>query len=488
MHVVRTSNDSGPGLITDLYQLTMAFAYWHYGIPEREATFHLSFRKAPFGSGFTVASGLESAADYLSRFRFTNSDLKYLSTIQGRDGKPIFTPPFLDYLRKLRFTCDVDAIPEGTLVFPHEPLLRVQGPILQAQLVETALLNFLNFQSLVTTKAARICLAAAGDPVIEFGLRRAQGLNGGLTASRAAYVGGCVATSDVLAGKVYNIPVKGTHAHSWVMAFDDERAAFEAYARALPNNCIFLVDTYNSLAGVRNAVEVGRWLRSQGHELGGIRLDSGDLAYLSIEARKILDAGGFPKAQILASNDLDEHLITSLKTQGARIDAWGVGTKLVTAYDNPALGGVYKMSAIRDAAGAWDYKLKLSEQTAKISTPGILQVRRFQSDKLFLGDAIYDLPRGIPKAVTIVDPLDFTRRKHVSPEARWEDLLVPVFRKGSLVYQLPPLAQIRERTQGQLSMLHGSVKRLLNPHQYPAGLEKGLHDFKTELVLKAREL
>src|SRR4029077_8341417 len=280
---------------------------------------------------------------------FSESDLSYLATIPGRDKQPLFGKEFLEYLHHLRFTCDVDAMPEGTVAFPHEPLIRVQGPLLQGQLLETPLLNFLNFQSLIATKSARICLAARGEPVIEFGLRRAQGIDGGRTASRAAYVGGCAGTSNVLAGKTFGIPVSGTHAHSWVMAFDNEKQAFEEYARALPNNCIFLVDTYDSLEGVRHAVAVGKELRERGSELAGIRLDSGDLAFLSIEARKILDQGGFPNAVIVGSNDLDEHIIESLKTQRAKINVWGVGTRLVSAYYNPSLGGVYKLSAIRQS-------------------------------------------------------------------------------------------------------------------------------------------
>ena len=386
----------------------------------------------------------------------------------------------------MRFSCDVDAIPEGTAVFPQEPLLRIQGPILQCQLFETALLNLINFQSLIATKAARVCLAARGEPVLEFGLRRAQGVDGALAASRAAYIGGCAATSNVLAAKLYGIPVRGTHAHSWVMSFDDEREAFRAYAEAMPNNCVFLVDTYNTLEGVRRAVEVGRLLRERGHEMVGIRLDSGDLAWLSVEARKILDEAGFPNAVIVASNDLDEHIIASLKEQGAMINVWGVGTKLVTAYDQPALAGVYKLGAVRGDDGRWVYKVKLSEQSAKISTPGIQQVRRFRSDKEFIGDGIFDIERGAPGAFIIVDPLDVTRRKHIDPETPFEDLLVPIFRRGQLVYQPPLLGDVRQRAQAQLAMFHMGVKRFVNPHQYPVGLELGLHDLKTELVLRAR--
>ena len=306
-------------LLTDLYELTMAYGYWKLGMAEREAVFHLSFRKQPFGGGFSVACGLHDAIEYLHRFRFDAADLEYLSTLKGNDGNPLFDGGFLDYLARFEFKCDVDAMPEGTAVFAYEPLVRVTGPILQAQIVETPLLNLINFQTLIATKAARVCLAAGDEPVLEFGLRRAQGIDGGVTASRAAFVGGCAATSNVLAGKLFGIPVKGTHAHSWVMAFGDELHAFEAYAQALPNNCVFLVDTYDTLHGVKHAVEIGRRLRAQGHEMAGVRLDSGDLAYLSIEARRILDAAGFPNASILASNELDESIITSLRQQGAKI-------------------------------------------------------------------------------------------------------------------------------------------------------------------------
>jgi nicotinate phosphoribosyltransferase len=473
-------------LLTDLYELTMAYGYWKSGTAQNEAVFHLSFRTAPFASGFTIACGLAAAVEYLTHFQFSDSDIAYLGTISGRDRKPLFEPRFLGYLKDLRLACDVDAIPEGTVVFPQEPLVRVQGPILQAQIVETALLNFVNFRSLIATKAARICLAAQGDPVIEFGLRRAQGIDGGLTASRAAYIGGCSSTSNLLAGKLYGIPVAGTHAHSWVMSFDSELAAFSEYAKALPNNAVFLVDTYNSLDGVHHAVEVGRKLRAEGHELGGIRLDSGDLAFLSVRARKMLDEAGFTSTLIIGSNDLDEHLISSLKQQGAAIDCWGVGTRLVTGYDQPALGGVYKLSAIRDANGAWQYKVKLSEQAAKITNPGILQVRRFHTGGEFIGDAIYDSSRPIPSSFVIIDPLDLTRRKHIPENAPSDDLLVSVLRAGRLVYVPPSLEETRARVQQQLASLHPGIKRLVNPHEYPAGLELGLHEAKTRLVLEAR--
>ena len=477
---------SSLALLTDLYEITMAYAYWKSGTHTKEAVFHLHYRKNPFEGGYAIACGLEPVIDFLERFRFQEDDLAYLGGLRGNDGAPLFEAGFLDYLGGLRFSCDLDAVPEGTVVFPFEPLVRVRGSIVEAQILETALLNIVNFQSLIATKAARVCLAAAGDPVIEFGLRRAQGIDGGLAASRAAYIGGCVATSNLLAGRLYGIPVRGTHAHSWVLSFDSEQESFQAYADALPNNCVFLVDTYNTLDGVRHAVEVGKRLRERGHEMVGVRLDSGDLAYLSIEARRILDEGGFPKASITASNDLDEHLITSLKQQGAQIRVWGVGTRLVTAYDHPALGGVYKLTAVREPGEDWDYKVKLSEQAIKISNPGIQQVRRFRDDAGFAADMIFDEETGVAEPAVLVDPMDLTRRKEIPAEAPFEDLLVPVFRAGRRVYAPPPLSEIRRRVTDQLAGFHGGVKRFANPHRYPVGLEQQLFSLKTRLILKAR--
>jgi nicotinate phosphoribosyltransferase len=480
------------GLLTDLYELTMAYGYWQTGTWTKEAVFHLHFRKPPFGSGFALACGLAPAVEFIEAFRFAEEDLDYLAGLRGNDGGPLFAKEFLGVLGRLELCCDVDAIPEGTVVFPHEPLVRVRGPILQAQILETALLNVINFQTLIATKAARVCLAAQGDPVLDFGLRRAQGIDGGLAASRACYAGGCDATSNVLAGKLFGIPVKGTHAHSWVLSFATELESFEAWAEAMPNNCVFLVDTYNSLEGVRHAVEAGRRLRQRGHEMVGIRLDSGDLAYLSVEARKLLDEGGFPDARIMASSELDEHLIESLKLQGAKIAIWGVGTRLVTGHDDPALGGVYKLTAVREApdnlerASPWEYKVKLSEQAIKITTPGIQQVRRFATDGLFLADMIFDEELGAPAAPTIVDPADLTRRKEIPTETPWEDLLVPVFRGGKKVFDPPPLGEVRRRGIEQLGRLHAGIKRFVNPHQYPVGLELGLFDLKTRLILEAR--
>lgn len=475
-------------LLTDLYELTMAYGYWKSQTADQEAVFHLIFRRHPFGGGFTVTCGLAYAIDWLRNVRFDEDDLEYLRSLAGIDEQPLFERDFLHLLRQWEFVCDVDAIPEGTIVFPHEPLVRVQGPIWQAQLVESALLNLINFQTLVATKAARICLAARGEPVLEFGLRRAQGIDGALAAARAAYVGGCEATSNVLAGRLFGIPVRGTHAHSWVMSFGSELESFQAYASSMPNNCVFLVDTYDTLAGVRHAVEVGRWLRSQGHKLVGVRLDSGDLAYLSIEARKILDEAGFHDTVIVASSDLNERLIASLKEQHAPIGVWGVGTHLVTAFDEPALGGVYKLSAIRQPGGAWQRRVKLSELAAKSSTPGILQVRRYERAGEAIGDMIYDIEMGCGDAVAplIVDPQDETRRKRIAADARGSDLLVPVFRRGRLVYEGPELAAIREETRRQLDRFSASIKRFDNPHGYPAGLEPRLHELRKGLIMAAR--
>ena len=475
-------------LLADLYELTMACGYWKLGREADHAVFHLFFRNNAFNGGYTVAAGLGYVVDYLSNLGLDDADAAYLRSLRGSDGEALFDPAFVDYLRTLEFALDVDAAPEGTVVFPFQPLMRVVGPILQCQIVESALLNMINFQTLVATKAARICHAAGRgkDQVLEFGLRRAQGIDGALAASRAAYVGGCGATSNVLAGRLFDIPVRGTHAHSWVMSFDSELEAFEAYARAMPNNCVFLVDTYDSLEGVRHACEAGRRLREQGKEMLGVRLDSGDLAYLSIEARRILDEEGFPNAVIVASNELDEHIIASLKDQGATIAVWGVGTKLATAFDQPALGGVYKLSAIRREGGEWRHKVKVSEQTSKISTPGVLQVRRFRENGRFEGDMTYELGIGVPDRPVIVDPTDHTRRKHIRAGTPHEDLLVPIMRAGRIVHECPPLAESRRRTTEQLACLHPTIRRFVNPHLYPAGLELGLHELRTRLILEAR--
>lgn len=483
------SRSGQPALLADLYQLTMAFAYWRTGIQSTQACFHLYFRENPFGGGYAVACGLEQAIDYIRALRFTDDDVAYLRTLPGRDGTPLFTPEFLDWLSSFRFTGTVLAVPEGTVVFPNEPLLRVNGPIAECQLVETALLNLVNFQTLVATKAARVCHAADGAPVIEFGLRRAQGPDGGVSASRAAYVGGCAATSNVLAGQRFGLPVGGTHAHSLVMVFDHELEAFLAYAEAMPNNAVLLVDTYDTLEGVRNAIRAGERLRELGSDLAGIRIDSGDLAWLSIHARQLLDEAGFEATKIYASNELDEYTVESLKEQGSAIDVWGVGTRLVTGHDQPALGGVYKLSAIRREGEDWIPRVKLSEQAAKVTTPGLLRVRRYLDEGgMFIGDMIYDELSPPPAACVMVDPADATRRTSYGQGDRSEELLVPVIENGEVVYTPPPLEGSRARTATQLASLDPSHRRFLNPHVYKVGVELGLHVRKTALILEARGL
>jgi nicotinate phosphoribosyltransferase len=471
-----------PSLLTDLYQLTMAQGYWHAGLADREAVFHLHFRKAPFRGSYAVAAGLQPAMDYLAAWRFTADDRAWLATVPGADGRPLFQPAFLDWLDQ-PLALDVDAVPEGTVVFPHAPTLRVRGPLAQAQLVETPLLNLLNFQTLIATKAARVCLAAGG-PVLEFGSRRAQGFDGALAASRAAYVGGCSGTSNVLAGRRFGIPVAGTHAHAWVMAFDSEAEAFNAYADAMPGNCVFLVDTYDTLEGVRRAIEVGRRLRDQGHALVGVRLDSGDLATLSVGARQLLDDAGFPDAKVIASNDLDEGSIAALR--GAPIGVWGVGTRLVTGGDQAALGGVYKLGALRDADGVWRSRVKLSEDPIKVSTPGLQQVRRYTSSAGWLADVIVDelAPPAGPPAWVSVD--DAAVRGVIPADAAGADLLVPVLRAGQPVYTPPPLAEVRAYSYAQLTAMPQEVRRLDAPARYPVGLEAGLFAHKQRLVAAAR--
>lgn len=473
-------------LLTDLYQLTMACGYWKAGYAERESVFHLTFRRAPFDGGYAIAAGLEPALAFLEALRFTSDDLAYLSTLTDARGEPLFPREFLDYLGALRFTCTVDAVPEGSVVFPHEPLVRIRGPVLQAQLVETALLTLVNFQTLVATKASRVVQAARGAPVLEFGLRRAQGIDGGIAAARATYIGGCDATSNVLAGKMYGIPVRGTHAHSWVMFHADELAAFRAYAEALPGNCTFLVDTYDTIEGVAHAIEVGKELRAKGYPLGGIRLDSGDLAHLSIEARRMLDEAGFQDARIVASNDLDEILISSLVEQGAKIDIFGVGTKLVTGHDQCALGGVYKLGAVREEDGTWREVLKLSEQPIKISNPGMLQVRRLRCKGELVGDVIYDELGGLSAPVLhdIEDPL----RPPLSPEFdAEEDLLVTMLDGGRCVRPPDSLDVARARARRELSQLSPRTRRFLNPQPYPVGLDPQVHARKQQMILEARE-
>ncbi len=475
-------------LLTDLYQVTMSYGYWKNGLHDKEAVFHLFFRKRPFGGGYAIAAGLDLMIDYLNHFRFDESDLNYLATLKGADGEPLFEQEFFDYLAKMEFSCDIDAVPEGTTVFPYEPMIRVKGPLIQAQLLETPILNLVNFSSLIATKASRVCIAADGDEVLEFGLRRAQGIDGALTAARSAYIGGCTSTSNVLAGKLFGIPVKGTHSHSWVMTFDDEQESFEAYADALPSNCVFLVDTYNTIEGVKKAIAVGHQLKEKGKRMLGIRLDSGDLAYLSKVSRRMLDEAGFEDAVIVASNELDETIIGDLKKQGAKIAVWGVGTNLITAKDQPALDGVYKLSAVRDKGKEWEFRLKLSEQMTKISNPGVLQVRRYFDKQEYMADAIFNEGDDLSEECAIVDPLDSTRQKRIDPTLSYRDLLVPIFRSGKSVYTSPPLREIRDFARDELSRFHEGIKRFIFPHQYVVGLERSLYERKLELIKQIRHL
>jgi len=472
-------------LLTDLYQLTMVYGYWKAGIADRQAVFHLNFRRWPFQGGFAIAAGLETAVRFIQALHFSSSDLTYLDTLTDSNGKKLFEKAFLDFLSRFSFSCDIDALEEGSLVFPYEPLIRVKGPIWQAQLMESPLLNLINFQTLIATKSARICLAAQPNPVIEFGMRRAQGIDGAISASRAAFIGGCVATSDVIAGKLFNIPVRGTHAHSWVMAFEEEKEAFETFAKIMPTNCVMLIDTYDSIEGVKKAIAVAKSLKNKGFELSGVRLDSGDLARLSIEIRKILDEASFYKTQIMASNELDEYLIRDLKQQGARIDVWGVGTHLVTGKDQPALDGVYKLSAIQDSKGIWQDRLKLSEQSAKSTNPGILQIRRFFDGHFYSGDAIYDETMGIEKNCTAINPIDPNNQLECTGE--YEDLLKPVMRKGELVYYLPSLPEIQSHTLQELRRLPPEMERFLNPQPYFFGLERAYYQKKIKLIRQLRK-
>ena len=474
-------------LTTDLYEVTMAYGYWKAGVSDHEAAFHVTFRHNPFGGQFTVACGLATAIDFLRMFHFTETEIAYLASQRGNDGKPLFDSGFLDYLRDLRLTCDIDAIPEATLVFPNEPLIRVSGPVAQCQLLETTLLNILNFESLIATKAARVCLAAKNDPVIEFGLRRAQGVDGGLTAARAAYIGGCVGTSNLQAGERFGIPVSGTQAHSWIMFFESEDEAFQTYASAMPNNCVLLVDTYNSIEGVRHAIDVASQLRKEGHEMIGVRLDSGDRVALSIEARRMLDKAGFTNAKIVCSGDLDEHVIADMKQGGARIDMWGVGTKLTTGQPDAALSGIYKLGAVRHPGGQWQYRIKLSDEAAKTSCPGLLQVRRFQQpDGRFIADAIYETDHAISEPCVVVD-LETEKKTEIPAKTDYSDLLVPVFRRDQLVYQTPNLEASREHARKQLDCAPPEILRLKNPTPYKIGLERSLYELRATLIARAQE-
>ncbi len=471
-------------LATDLYQLTMAAGYWRQGLADRRAVFHLFFRRPPFGGAYAIACGLAPALEALADLRFASDDLSYLATLRGNDGKELFSADFLDYLAGFELRCDLDAVAEGTVVFAGEPLLRVTAPLLEAQLLETPLLNALNFPSLVATKAARVCCAAGGDQVLEFGLRRAQGPDGAASASRAAWLGGCAATSNVLAGQRWGIPVRGTHAHSWVQVFAEEEAAFTAYAEVMPNNCVFLVDTYDTVGGIRRAIAAGRELARRGHRLLGLRLDSGDLLRLSRLARQQLDQAGFTAAKVIASNDLDEYRITELKAAGAAIDVWGVGTRLVTAWDEPALGGVFKLAALERAEGGWRPVIKVSDDLAKCSTPGRQQVRRYYRDETAVGDLIYDLDAGIDDSAA-----DFetgpTGQQRVAGD-RWRDLLQPVLRGGVQIDQPPPLSDSRQLVASELASMPSAVRRLRGAAAYPVRLEAELDRLRQRLIAEHR--
>ncbi|MEG0476427.1 MAG: nicotinate phosphoribosyltransferase [Raoultibacter sp.] len=475
-------------LLTDLYQLTMAQGYWEVGKTDEQACFHMYFRENPFKGGFAVACGMAQLAEIIEEFAFSAEDIAYLAGLPAPAGGALFKREFLDYLAQFKLNVDVDAVVEGTVVFPNEPLVRVCGPIMDCQLLETALLNCINFETLIATKAARVCLAAQA-PVAEFGLRRAQGASGGLWASRAAVVGGCASTSNVLAGKLFNLPVSGTHAHSWVMAFDSELEAFRAYARVMPHNCVLLIDTYDVHSGLENAITVGLEMKQQGNHLAGIRIDSGDLAWLACRARTRLDEAGLADTGIVLSNDLDEFTIQSIRDQGAQVASWGVGTKLATAYDQPTLGGVYKLSATKPAgATSWRDCLKISEQSNKLTTPGVLDVRRYYCvDGLIAGDMVFDVNAPCVEGETIVDPADSLRQKCLSG-CSFETLLQPLARAGRVV--LPAQARdamaARGRVQANLETLDTSQKRMLNPHTYPVGLEYGLFERRRNLVAHLR--
>jgi nicotinate phosphoribosyltransferase len=483
--MVEASPHNFSALTTDLYEVTMACGYFKADVTDHEAVFHVTFRENPFAGQFTVACGLATAIDFLRAYHFTDTEVDYLGSQRGNDGKPLFDSRFLDYLLRLQLTCDVDAVPEGTLVFPNEPLVRIRGPIIECQLLETALLNIFNFPSLIATKAARVCMAAKDDPVIEFGLRRSQGVDGGLMAARAAYIGGCAGTSNLQAGHQFGIPVSGTQAHSWIMFFNNELEAFRTYAEAMPNNCIFLVDTYDSIDGIRHAIEIGSELRKQRHEMIGVRLDSGDGVALSIKARRMLDKAGFTNAKIVGSGNLDEYMITDLKQRGAKIDVWGVGTKLSTGQPDGALGGIYKLGAIRRPGGEWQYRIKLSEESAKTSVPGSLQVRRFhQSDGRFIADAIYETDHGVSEPCEIVD-LETENKTTIGRNTSYSDLLVPIFRAGKVVYEPPSIEASREHLRKQLSCTPPEILKLNDPGTYKTGLEQSLHKLRSKLIAQA---
>ncbi len=473
-------------LLTDLYELTMMQGYFKHKDRNETVIFDAFFRNNPMDSGYSISAGLEQVIDYIENLHFEEEDISYLRSLH------IFEEDFLEYLRTFHFSGDVYAIPEGSLMFPREPMIKVIAPIMEAQLMEAAILNIVNHQSLIATKASRVCYAARGDGIMEFGLRRAQGPDAGTYGARAAVIGGCIGTSNVLTGQLFDVPVKGTHAHSWIMSFPDEYTAFKTYANMYPSACILLVDTYDTLkSGVPNAIRVFQEMKEAGIPLTfyGIRLDSGDLAYLSKKARKMLDAAGFKDAVISASNDLDEYLIDSLKVQGAAITSWGVGTHLITSKDWPSFGGVYKLAAIRGKDGKFIPKIKLSENTEKITNPGNKTIYRIyeketgkiKADLICLVDEVFDEKEPLllfdpaePWKKTLLDPDTYTMR----------EMMVPVFKNGKCIYQSPKVMEIRDYCQKELSTLWDETRRLVNPHQVYVDLSAKLYDIKIELLDK----
>jgi nicotinate phosphoribosyltransferase len=470
-------------LLTDLYQLTMVGGYVVKGKKDQWVNFDYFFRRIPDDGGYCILAGLNDLIDYVQRLRFNKTDLSYL------EGLGIFSEDVLKYFEDFTFTGDLFSMPEGTVVFPHEPLIRVTAPLPEAQLIETTLLNIMNFQTLVATKAARVSWAANGDHVSDFGLRRAQGPDGALMASRAAYIGGVDATSNVLAGRLYGIPVRGTHAHSWVESFPNELDAFRAYANVYPHACLLLVDTYDTLnSGVPNAIQVGHELRENGNDLWGIRLDSGDLAYLSRKARKMLDEAGFKDAVIVASSDLDEWIIESLKRQGARVDSWGVGTRLVTSFSCPALGGVYKLTALDEEGERMIPKIKRSDNQDKITNPGLKKtVRMYDRNGRMRGDVVFFNDELVPegRSFRVNHPIFPHVSKAYSRNFRGEELMVPIFRKGKLIYKSPDVHGIRNHTLKNLEGLDPAYKRFSNPHTYHVSLSPKLFKVKQRLLRQA---
>ena len=468
-------------LLTDFYELTMMAGYFNQDKAEDTATFDLYFRRNPYGGGYAVAAGMEDAVRTVLEMRFSGDDLRYLRSLRSPRGKQTFTDAFLDYLPHWRFCGEISAVPEGTVIFSHEPFVRVRGRIIECQLIESALLCHINFQTLIATKAARIREAARHAPVLEFGLRRAQGPDGALSAARAAMIGGADATSNVLGSAHFGIPARGTHAHSWIQSFETELEAFRAYATLFPDECTLLVDTYDTLrSGIPNAIQVGIELRDAGHMLAGIRIDSGDLTFLSKKARSALDTAGLGYVKIVASNDLDEYIIADVLAQGGEIDIWGVGTRLVTGAgeDGGALGGVYKMAEYNGRP-----KIKISSNLEKMTTPGVKKIVRFYDrEGLFEADTLADDSEDISKGeVLIIDPGNPLRRSTIRSKRRVE-LLVPVVTAGKLVYDFPSLEQIRTHRKNQLTELHESYKRLTNPHEYKVGLTQKLWMLKEQMI------